>query len=155
MELQYRQTEHEDAEGIYQLNKQLILEYENVENIDLEKVLCWVRKKVTACIQEYTTIYADGEKAGYYRFCRNQEGIFEIDDLYIFPEYQNRGIGSEVIRKCCESASEPVMLYVFIRNRKALSLYQRLGFEIVETIKDSRYIMKSAYRLSSARDVFA
>ncbi len=38
--------------------------------------------------------------------------------------------------------NEPVTLYVFIKNEKAVSLYERLGFVIVETIKDSRYIMK-------------
>lgn len=34
------------------------------------------------------------------------------------------------------------MLYVFIRNLGALSLYKRLGFEIVQTVGESRYILK-------------
>ena len=87
-------------------------------------------------------ISADGRKAGYYHFFRNEDGIPELDDLYLFPEFQNQGIGSAVIEKCCDEVLEPVMLYVFIRNNRAVSLYQRLGFEIVETIKESRYILK-------------
>ena len=47
-----------------------------------------------------------------------------------------------MVKKCCASVQAPVMLYVFIENKRAVSLYQKLGFEIVETIHDSRYIMK-------------
>ena len=66
--------------------------------------------------------------------------MLEIDDLYIFPEFQNQGIGTAVIRKCCESRL-PVMLYVFTRNTGAFALYRRLGFRVTETIGNSRCIM--------------
>ena len=142
MKLTFRQAEHEDAERIFRFNKQLILDYETLEEINLEKVLSWVQKKISSCIEEYTAIYADGEKAGYYHFSQNEDGEMELDDLFIFPEFQKKGIGSAVIRACCSSVKEPVMLYVFIRNKGAVSLYKRMGFQVVETIKDSRYIMK-------------
>ena len=66
---------------------------------------------------------------------------YELDDLYLFPEFQNKGIGSMVIKKCCLAVNEPVMLYVFVRNDRAVTLYKRLGFEIIKTINESRYIM--------------
>ena len=69
-------------------------------------------------------------------------GEYELDDLYVFSEFQNRGIGTAIIEKCCASVEEPVVLYVFIKNKKAVLLYEKLGFEIAETIKDSRYVMK-------------
>ena len=142
MVLSFIQASAEYIEPLYELNKQLILSYENVENIDLYRVLSWVHNKLESCIGEYTVIRADGKKAGYYHFCRNEDGEMELDDLYVFPEFQNRGIGSDVIKRCCSSVWEPVMLYVFVRNQGAVSLYQRKGFKIVKTIKDSRYIMK-------------
>ena len=37
-------------------------------------------------------------------------------------------------------------LYVFIKNQRAVSLYQRLDFEIVRTVNNSRYIMKKENR---------
>ena len=142
MELSFEQAAAEDIEPIFALNRQLILSYENTANIDLNRVLSWVHQKLEKHIGEYTVIYADGKKAGYYHFCRNEDGEMELDDLYVFPEFQNRGIGSNVIQKCCSSVQEPVMLYVFIGNQCAVSLYQRMGFKIVKAIRDSRYIMK-------------
>jgi len=64
----------------------------------------------------------------------------------VFPEFQSHGIGSEVIKKCCASVDVPVMLYVFVKNKKEVSLYERLGFKVVETIHNSRYIMKNDNR---------
>lgn len=142
MNLTYKKAQMEDFERIYELSKQLIDDYEEIENIDYEKVLSWVRKKIEKCIDEYTVIYVDGEKAGYYRFFKNDEDVFEIDDLYIFSAFQNRGIGSTVIEKCCSEVNEPVILYVFSKNVRAVSLYERLGFEVIKSIKGSRYIMK-------------
>ena len=142
MELSFEQAAREDLEPVFTLNKQLIASYENTEGIALDRVLNWVHQKLERQIGEYTVIHADGIKAGYYHFYRNEDGELELDDLYVLPEFQNRGIGSCVIQKCCFSVQEPVMLYVFIRNKGAVSLYRRLGFEIVRTIKDSRYVMK-------------
>lgn len=142
MLITYRPAASEDIDRLYQLNKALIDTYESVEHIDYHKVLQWVRRKLETCISEYTTVYADGEKAGYYHFCKNEDDEYELDDLYIFPEFQGQGIGSAAVEQCCSSVSQPVMLYVFIRNERAVALYKRLGFTIIETVHGTRYIMK-------------
>ncbi len=150
MELTYEKATAQDIAPIYEQCRKLIFEFERLEEIDLPKVLRWVRKKLENAIDEYTVIYASGQKAGYYHFYQNDEGVFEIDDLYIFPPFQNRGIGSGVIKRCCAAVNEPVMLYVFIENKGAVSLYKRLGFEIAETIGGSRYIMRNKNRKTEA-----
>ena len=142
MKITYEKEASSDIECLYQVCKQLIDAYENIECIDYERALRWVRKKLENSIDEYTSIYADERKAGYYHFYRNGNGEYELDDLYVFSEFQNRGIGTAIIEKCCASVEEPVVLYVFIKNKKAVLLYEKLGFEIAETIKDSRYVMK-------------
>lgn len=123
------------------MSKKLIDDYENIEDIDYEKVLSWIREKIQNHINDYSIIFVDGTKAGYYRFCKNADNKFEIDDLYILPQFQNKGIGSKVIYQCCAEVDEPVILYVFVKNHRAVSLYKRLGFEVLKNIKDSRYIM--------------
>ena len=144
MKTTYNKATTSDIEHIYHLCKQLIDKYENIDSIDYEKVLLWVRKKLESSIDEYTTIYSDGKKAGYYHFYKNEDGEYELDDLYIFEEFQSRGIGSAVIKKCCSLVDSPVMFYVFIRNERAIALYKRLGFEVIKTVGNSRYIMSNA-----------
>ena len=135
-----------DVEPIYRLCKQLIDDYENMDSIDYDKVLKWVRRKIEISIDAYTAVFVSGEKVGYYHFYQNEDGEHELDDLYIFPQYQNQGIGSEVIQKCSSSVKTPVMLYVFIKNEKAVALYKRLGFEIIRTVNGSRYVMRKENR---------
>ena len=143
MEITFQAANVDDIEVIYELCNQLVHDYERVETIDYTKVIKWIRKKIEHSIHEYTVIYVNEQKAGYYHFYKNEDGQFEIDDLYVFAEFQNQGIGSKIIKMCCESVSEPVMLYVFIQNKRAVSLYERLGFRVVEIINESRYVMKN------------
>lgn len=140
MELSFQSARQEDVEVLLRLNRDLIDRYEDIQNIPYEGVLSWVRRKIEENIHTYTRIYADGTHVGFYRFIPNGEEM-ELDDLYIFPEFQNRGIGTRILKKCCRESDRPVMLYVFSRNTGAWKLYRRMGFEIRETIKNTRYIM--------------
>ena len=140
MNLSFQTAHQEDVETIFRFNRDLIDQYEDTQAIPYNRVLSWVRQKIEENIQTYTRIYADGQHAGFYRFVPNGDQM-ELDDLYIFPEFQNRGIGTQILKKCCQESDRPVMLYVFSRNIGAWKLYKRMGFEIRETIKNTRYIM--------------
>ena len=141
MKLLFEKATGSDIESIYEFNKYLIDRYENVQNIEYDKVLSWVQRKIETYIEEYQRILFDGELAGYYRFHQDGDKM-ELDDLYIFPQYRNQQIGTTIIEKCLMETNLPVYLFVFIKNTKAVELYKRIGFEIVETIQDSRYIMQ-------------
>ena len=141
MELLFKPASIDDIEAIYLLCKNLIDKYEDKSVIDYQKVLLWVKNKIEKSISEYQTIYYQGNRAGYVHCFINEDGIYEIDDLYIFDEFQNKTIGTTVIKQICEKCDHDVMLYVFIKNKRAVSLYRRLGFEIVKTINNTRYIM--------------
>lgn len=147
MTLSYRSAQPEDIDQIYLLCKNLIQTYEQLDSIDSPKVLRWIRQKIESSIGGYTILYADDIKAGYYHFYRNEDGFLELDDLYLFPSFQNQGIGTAVIQKCCASTSEPILLYVFARNTRAVALYERLGFQITATVHQTRYIMRYENRL--------
>lgn len=141
MELRFAPAEEYDIERIYASNKELIDTYEDIENIDYEKVLQWVLKKIETNIEEYVAVFLDGKKAGYYHFYPS-EGKMELDDLYIFPEFRSKGIGTEIIQKCIEESDGTIFLYVFAKNVRAIVLYEKLGFKIVKNIRDTRYIME-------------
>ena len=141
MSLNYEVATADDIELIYEFNKHLIDSYEDVQSIPYDKVLNWVHNKIETKINEYQRIIYNGELVGYYRFYQDGDRM-ELDDLYVFPDYRNQQIGTRVVDKCLSETELPVYLYVFIKNSKAVALYERLGFRVIETIKDTRYIMQ-------------
>lgn len=143
MNLNYQLATNQDIEMIYELNRALIDQYETIEAINYEYVLKWVRHKIETHINNYQVIWYEGKKVGYFYF-HEEDGQFELDDLYIFEEYQSQGIGSEVLTHCVEYAKQQnqnIFLYVFAQNKGAIKLYQKFEFKIIEKIKKTRYIM--------------
>ena len=100
----------------------------------------WIQNKLNNEINDYYQIHYNNQHVGYIHIINEDE--LEIDDFYIFDEYQNKGIGTEVLNTIIKNSTKNIFLYVFIRNTKAISFYERLGFNITENIKDSRYIMR-------------
>ena len=140
MELSYEKASTEDVETLYNFSKELIDAYEDPSAIDRNEVLAWVGRKLSNKIDEYTCVRCGGETAAWYRFAP-AEGKMEIDDLYVLPKYRGRGIGSEIIEKCCRETDLPVFLFVFIKNEGAVRLYNRHGFRVVKKLGSTRYVM--------------
>ena len=65
---------------------------------------------------------------GFLRVTEKDEGIF-IEQIYIIPEYQGRGIGTALVREVL-SKKLPVELSVLKLNTDARRLYERLGFRV-------------------------
>ena len=140
MELTYTQASAADAEAIFALCKKLIDDYEDPALIDYEKVLAWVRRKIDTCIAEYTCVFLEGEKVAYYRF-HPEDGMMEMDDLYVLPGFRGRGIGTAILKKCLRDTDLPVMLFVFTRNTGAFRLYERMGFAVTKHYGHTRCAM--------------
>ena len=131
----------EDIPHIFQLNKDLIHRYEDLASIPYEKVLGWVEQNIRKQLPYFRRILADGNLAGYFCLCP-AEGKWELDSLFVFPEYQNRGIGTEVIRHCQNQSDKSLFLYVFKENHGAFRLYQKCGFRIIKEARTTAYIME-------------
>ena len=61
-------------------------------------------------------------------------GMLKVDQLFILPEHQGRGIGSACMTRIVDDAGleqKPVMLQVLKVNTRGIAFYQRLGFTIV------------------------
>lgn len=130
----------EDAEVLFQLNKQLIDAYEDTRAIDYGKVLAWVKGNIERNLSFFNRVFWDGTLAGYYSLSPSEEKS-ELDSLFVLPEFQNRGIGTAILQKCREDAS-PLFLYVFRKNTGAIRLYERMGFRITKEVGTTRYIME-------------
>ena len=138
MKLQFLPADASDIPVIFAQAKDLIDAYEDTGAIDYDKVLAWVERKITANISEYCRVTADGAACAYYRLCADGE----LDDLYVLPQYRNRGIGTQVLQKCIAESEKTLYLYVFSRNIRAISLYRRFGFQVIESVSETRFVMR-------------
>lgn len=61
----------------------------------------------------------------------------EIDDLIVNKKFQNKGYGKQLLlwgmNHIRQMTNEPILLHVAKWNEKALRLYEKVGFEIVNT----------------------
>lgn len=84
-------------------------------------------------LDEIRLIQSEGHLAGYLACARTSEGI-ALHNIMIAPAYQNRGLGTAVLRDLLEGARAknlPVRLQV-LRVNPARHLYERLGFTLQE-----------------------
>ncbi len=134
--INFKHANIEDVDVIYELSKDLILKYE--KQGDLAFILNWMYTKIKNHIEEYQVIYQNNVKVGYFRLFMQDE-YKELDDFYIFEKFRNQGIGTEVLNQICK---EPMQLYVFNENVKAIALYERFGFRIIKDLNNGRSIMR-------------
>lgn len=142
MNLEFIPAEGADIEAIFSQLKQLIDAYEDLQSIDYEKVLGWCRRQIEENIGQYTCVLADGQKAGWYCFAPSDDGRMELDNFYVLPGYRTRGIGTAVLKRCFAETDKPIFLYCFIKNTRALALYSRMGFSVIENVGTTRCIMQ-------------
>jgi ribosomal protein S18 acetylase RimI-like enzyme len=58
-------------------------------------------------------------------------------DIAVLEKFQNRGIGTELLRRLmqeAEQAKKPLRHTVFVLNTSAFRFYERLGFETIEDL---------------------
>ncbi len=91
---------------------------------------------------------ANGSVVGYI-MCRIERGISSFGPLpvkkghvvsiAVLPEYRNRGIGSELIRRGIEGMKEYGVSEVFLEvrrsNETAIQVYEQLGFEVKRVLR--------------------
>ena len=137
MILQFVSAAETDVPVIFEQAKNLIDTYEDLSLIDYDRVIAWVNRKISKSISQYQCVILNGQKCAYYHLCEDGE----LDDLYVLPEFQNRGIGTQILKKCIDASEKPIYLYVFSRNTRAIAFYERFDFDFRETVGKARYIM--------------
>lgn len=95
--------------------------------------------------EENQVIVVDGQDVGVLKL-EERDGDLFIGLIEIAPAFQGAGLGSQIIRDVVASAfacGRGVALHVLKANPGARRLYERLGFQVVET-RDVRYVMRLA-----------
>ena len=80
---------------------------------------------------DFHVIQASGIDVGILAIVRKPECV-KLNQLLILPEYQSRGIGTACMMRIIEDAAVfelPAQLRVLKVNSRAITFFQRLGFE--------------------------
>ena len=136
-----RSATPEDSEFTYAVKKAAFREY-------VEKVWGWDEDEQRGLHErrfrsnEYRVIRFDGVDVGILSATESPECV-TLNQLYILPEHQGRGIGRECVSVVTEEARSsglPVHIRVLRVNPRAIAFYERSGFRRVgET--DSHVLM--------------
>ena len=75
-----------------------------------------------------------------YIIAYNSSGNGDLDSIAIDPKYRKLGIGSQLVNYTIERFKKMGLKKVFLEvrttNKKAISFFKKLGFEIKKMIKD-------------------
>lgn len=77
----------------------------------------------------YSIVYILIKKQKIIGFLSISEKI--IENIYILPEFQNKGLGSFLITKTKELHSEKLGTYVFMANFRGIKFFEKHGFKII------------------------
>lgn len=102
----------------------------------------WTAEKTIEAKDQFNIFLAfDHDKVIGYIDVTNCREENEPYDLYIVPEYRNKGIGRKLLLKSLkENEPKDMMLLVDIDNKPAISLYESVGF-----IKKDNFNMLTAH----------
>ena len=140
MEYQLKKSNKNDIEKLIEYKKETTYEY--ATDLTLEektKIDKYLAEEVKEQIDYYKNIVVNNKFVGCLLVTNNDNGKL-LDELYLEEEYRNNGIGTDIIKSILNKNSI-VYLWVYKLNVKAISLYKRLGFKIIEET-ETRYYMK-------------
>lgn len=90
-------------------------------------------------LKEYKIILFNNKTIGCLLIKKQDNGVL-LDEIYLEESYRSLGIGTEIIKNILD-INNIVYLWVYKENKKAVSLYKRLSFIIIDET-ESRYYMK-------------
>ena len=129
MKIHFRLIKEEDFEFLWRLHNAALKEYvRKTWGWDED----WQRKNF---LENFNTadgeiIVIEGRDIGFYWVIEKENEIL-LASIPLLPEFQNKGIGTGIIRDLLGKSNKPVRLQV-LRVNPARDLYERLGFKIVD-----------------------
>ena len=129
-----------DIPRLIRYKKDIIYMYsKDLAEDERNKIDEYVITSVNEMFKDYYNIIIDDKIIGSILLQDMPQGKL-LDEIYLEKDFRNTGIGTDIIRKMLKK-NRNIYLWVYKENKKAISLYKRLGFIIVDET-DSRYYMK-------------
>ncbi len=133
MKYTFRKCKNADIQFIYELKEKCFKWY-------VEKIYGWDKKTQLKLIQNEMDEHLDdmniiqlGEvDIGIFTFYYDDKGEGYIDMFAILPEYQGKGIGTQILTNILEKNKDVRIYLKTYKENPARNLYQRVGFRKYE-----------------------
>lgn len=102
-----------------------------------DKIKEYVDVSVKEFLDDIKMVIINDSIAGIFLVRNFEDGVL-IDEIYLYDEYRNKGIGTNLINSV---KNKNVYLWVYKNNEKAINLYTKLGFKVIDET-ETRYKMK-------------
>lgn len=139
----YKNGNQDEIQFIYNLKKEVYQKYVekyfkewNEEN--QKKLFERFMKENSKSIE---LIYIKDELVGFYNGKDKDDNTFEIGNICVKSEYQNKGIGTAVLKEILFEHKEKEISLLVFKDNPVIKLYERMGFEKTDET-ETHYIMK-------------
>lgn len=140
MEYKLVKSSNDDIERLIEYKKRNIYEYApELSKEEHLKIKNYVESHIPKDIDDYYNIVVDGKVVGCLLVVNKDDGKL-LDEIYLEEDYRGLGIGTDIIKNVLKE-NDIVYLWAYKDNVRAVSLYKRLGFVVIED-SDFRYHMK-------------
>ena len=140
MEYKLIKSSCKDIERLIEYKKKTIFEYsKDLSEDEINKIDNYVENIIPKLLENYLNIIVNAKIVGCLLLTNKDDGIL-LDEIYLEEEYRNKGIGTDILSNVLKN-NDVVYLWVYKENIKAIDLYKKLGFNIIDET-DSRYYMK-------------
>ena len=130
----------DDIDYLKQAKSNIIYTYaNNLKEEEKNEINNYIDTSIPKELKEYKIILFNNKTIGCLLIKKQNNGVL-LDEIYLEESYRSLGIGTEIIKKILD-INNIVYLWVYKENKKAVSLYKRLSFIIIDET-ESRYYMK-------------
>lgn len=149
MEYQLENAIFDDLNLLIKYKLSTIFEYaKDLEQEEITNIHNYVNSQISKQLDGYKIIKLDNKIIGCLLVLEHLDGVI-LNEIFIEEEYRNKGIGTKILRNILSNNSI-VYLWVYKNNIKAIKLYEKFGFNIIENT-ETRYFMKYS-KLQNARN---
>lgn len=130
----------DDIDYLKQAKSNIIYTYaNNLKEEEKNEINNYIDTSIPKELKEYKIILFNNKTIGCLLIKKQDDGVL-LDEIYLEESYRSLGIGTEIIKNILD-INNIVYLWVYKENKKAVSLYKRLSFIIIDET-ESRYYMK-------------
>ena len=132
-------TTNKDTDYIKKSKLYNIFTYaDDLQKDEVMRINNYVDENIPVEITDYKIIMCNKNKVGCLLVAKKDDGVI-LDEIYL-EEYRNKGIGTDIIKNILK-INPIVYLWVYKKNIKAISLYKKMEFKIINET-ENRYYMK-------------